>query len=379
MKRLLITLMVLFSVLLTSCGEPNNSASTNDSENASQESSTELSKESIDFDATATGAQMLVEEWLKQNPLYDSMPDIETSHLYELNGKPFYLVYAYIDGQQLTPSFLVDMNGNIFTEVQNETVSIDEWYETVGSSYGAVTEEEAKAIADKFIDEYITEWGNVWTESYYEEDDNFYLFTLIFQGDIYPDILAVNKLTGELFGMNPKSKSTMAALQWFEFFKDGERPWIDFDDESSADAISYTITATDLLGQWIWDSNNGLDKAFGEQGLSDGNTLKQITFLSNGTCNGGVALRYASDELGAMFEGVSDSDIFRPQYWEFLEYEQILQLSGVKNDSVWTGSTWKNVTNNITASFSASMIGGVLYLENINDSSTAIIQYNKNQ
>lgn len=65
-----------------------------------------------------------------------------------------------------------------------------------------------------------------------------------------------------------------------------------------------------------------------------------------------------------MFEGVTDSNIFLPQYWEFLEYEQILQVTNAKNTA---------------RSFNARLVDGVLYLENINDSSTAIIQYNKNQ
>jgi len=110
-----------------------------------------------------------------------------------------------------------------------------------------------------------------------------------------------------------------------------------------------------------------VDIAFGT------NTERQLTLYSNGTCGGKIAMLNNLD-LGFVTP-------WTPDTWSFLEYEQILQVSGASTElgTVGKGSDARldYVPSYETVSYKVTISGNKMYLENVNNPDTKLIEYTK--
>lgn len=123
-----------------------------------------------------------------------------------------------------------------------------------------------------------------------------------------------------------------------------------------------SLDTYDLIGSYSWDGSNN----------------RSLTFYSNGTCDGTIAYSF--------LPSMNYVEVFHPEAWNFLEYEQIIQLYGyyttseiVSGYNSWGEAANHLVTNTVydTLSFNVSMIGTEFYFECVNDTDTGLFVYDK--
>jgi len=123
------------------------------------------------------------------------------------------------------------------------------------------------------------------------------------------------------------------------------------------------INANALLGTWTWEGKNFA-------GLSLGySSAYRITFLSSGSCTGEIALSNFESPHGDYVV------VFSPTSWSFLNFEQMLQVSGIFNNyNLLTGVTTPTYQSHY---FKVTIEENTLRLENIDNVRTNEIVYTK--
>lgn len=204
-------------------------------------------------------------------------------------------------------------------------------------------------------------------------EEDVFVFFVMFIGDAQNEEInfIVNREDGSTWVENIATKERISLEDWAAVAGAMQNPWSEGDVAMGGPppeaGSAQPIVATDLLGTWGW-LNDSI-----ELGTEDVMMKYTLTFFSNGTCEGAAALSYLTDS-NKYLNGVLPNDVLICQTWEFLEYEQVLQVSGFREEFKGGGGFEKRWIN-MNVNFEVKRIDDLLWLINTADATSEKVQY----